>query len=224
MADCYIHMGDFEAARASIVSAKDIDDSNIYVILLEAQLLQKEGYAAESIKLLSGQSLLERSADQILFRTGRAYDQLGQTADACECYTQALKWNPRMYDAKLCLLNHEIIDNPEKAPGIISELKKKLRGKRKAILTNIEARFIGYNKHQESEAIRLLESVGERFRDRQWYAVKIQLFEKMIEKHQQAGRNILAKQLSGDLEETRKVFMETYDTFTPVEADFLPDT
>ena len=39
MADCYIHMGDFEAARASIVSAKDIDDSNIYVILLVAQLL-----------------------------------------------------------------------------------------------------------------------------------------------------------------------------------------
>lgn len=66
--------------------------------------------------------------------------------------------------------------------------------------------------------------MGERFRDRQWYAVKIQLFEKMIEKHQQAGRNILANQLSGDLEETRKAFMETYDTFTPVEADFLPDT
>jgi len=223
MADCYIHMGDFEAARTSIVSAKGIDDSNIYVILLEAQLFQKEGAAAEAINLLSGQSLLERSADKILFRRGRAYDQLGQTAKACECYNKALQWNQRMYDAKLCLLNHEIIDTPEKASGTISELKKKLRGKRKAILTNIEARFIGYNKHQESEAIQLLESVGEMFRDRQWYAVKIQLLEKMIEKHRQAGRNILANQLSSDLDETREAFKETYDTSTLVEADFLPD-
>lgn len=59
MADCYIHMGNFEAARTSIANAKKIDDSNIYVILLEAQLLQKEGAAAEAINLLSGQSLLE---------------------------------------------------------------------------------------------------------------------------------------------------------------------
>lgn len=224
MADCYIHMGNFEAARTSIANAKKIDDSNIYVILLEAQLLQKEGAAAEAINLLSGQSLLERSADQILFRRGRAYDQLGQTDNACECYNNALQWNPRMYDAKLCLLNHEIIDNPEKVPGTISELKKKLRGKRKAILTNIEARFIGYNKHQESEAIQLLGSVDAIFRDRQWYAVKIQLLEKMIEKQRQAGRNILANQLSGDLDETRKAFAETYDASTLVEADFLPDT
>lgn len=129
-----------------------------------------------------------------------------------------------MYDAKLCLLNHEIIDNPEKVPGIISELKKKLRGKRKAILTNIEARFIGYNKHQESEAIQLLGNVDAIFRDRQWYAVKIQLLEKMIEKQRQAGRNILANQLSCDLDETRKAFAETYDAVTLVEADFLPDT
>lgn len=217
-------MGNFEAARTSIANAKKIDDSNIYVILLEAQLLQKEGAAAEAINLLSGQSLLERSADQILFRRGRAYDQLGQTDNACECYNNALQWNPRMYDAKLCLLNHEIIDNPEKVPGTISELKKKLRGKRKAILTNIEARFIGYNKHQESEAIQLLGSVDAIFRDRQWYAVKIQLLEKMIEKQRQAGRNILANQLSGDLDETRKAFAETYDASTLVEADFLPDT
>lgn len=224
MADCYIHMGDFEAARTSIMSAKRIDDGNIFVILLEAQLLQKEGNATESIKLLSGQSLLERSADQILFRTGRAYDQLGQTRNACECYTQALQWNPRMYDARLCLLNHEIIDDPEKAPETISELKKKLRGKRKAILTNIEARFIGYNDHQESEAIRLLEGVDEIFRDRQWYAVKIQMIEKMIEKHQQKGRGILASQLTSDLNEMRKIFEETYDTSIPVESDFLPDT
>lgn len=224
MADCYIHMGNFEAARTSIANAKKIDDSNIYVILLEAQLLQKEGSAAEAINLLSGQSLLERSADQILFRRGRAYDQLGQTANACECYNNALQWNPRMYDAKLCLLNHEIIDNPEKVTGTISELKKKLRGKRKAILTNIEARFIGYNKHQESEAIQLLGSVDAIFRDRQWYAVKIQLLEKMIEKQRQAGRNMLANQFSGDLDETRKAFAETYDAATLVEADFLPDT
>lgn len=223
MADCYIHMGDFEAARASIVSAKKIDDSNIFVILLEAQLLQKEGNATKSIKLLSNQSLLERSADQILFRKGRAYDQLGQAYNACECYNQALRWNQRMYDARLCLLNHEIIDNPEKASGTISELKKKLRGKRKAILTNIEARFIGYNAHQESEAIRLLESVDAIFRDRQWYAVRIQLLEKMIEKHQQAGRNILANQLSSDLNETKRTFEETYDTSTLVDTDFLPD-
>lgn len=223
MADCYIHMGELDNAQLSISKAKKIDESNVFVILLEALLLQKQEKADEAIKLLENQSLLEQKAEQIFFRKGRAYDQLGCNDKACECYTQSLQQNPRMYDAKLCLLNHEIIDNPSEASKTINELKKKLKGKRAAILTNIEARFIGYIEHREQDALQLLESVKPTFRDRQWYAVKIQLLEKMIEKHQNAGRNILANECKNNLAQTKQSFEEKYGVSEPVEADLLPD-
>ena len=224
MADCFIHMGEYGDAQKAIDNAKGIDETNIFVILLEALLLQKQGNAQKSIELLESQSLLEQNAEQILFRKGRAYDQLGQTPKACSCYTQALQYSPRAYDAKLCLLNHQISNNPSKAAETIAELKKKLKGKRAAILTNIEARFIGYKGHNEADALTLLESVKSTFKDRQWYAVKIQLLEKLVERYRFEGRNLLADEYEKDLEQTRKDFETKYGISTPVETDFLPDT
>ena len=83
-----------------------------------------------------------------------------------------------MYDAKLCLLSQEIVDCTETAKDEIKELKDKLHGKRKAILINIEARLIGYVEQNIEDALSLLDTVSVKLRDRQWYAVKIQLLQK----------------------------------------------
>lgn len=167
MAECYVHMNEILNAQSAINKAKQIDSSNIFVILLEARLLQKEGNAKDAIALLSEQAIIEQSPAQICFRKGRAYDQLGMKAEAKECYREALKYNPKTYDAKLCLLNHQIIDEPEIAVSDIDILKSELREKRKAILTNIEARFIGYKSQEEDRALEILESVPKRFIDKQ---------------------------------------------------------
>ena len=82
MAQCYIHLGQLEKAKESIDAAKRIDDSNVFIILLEAFLLQKQGKAEQSLKLLSDESILCQNAAQVYFRRGRAYDQLGKKEEA----------------------------------------------------------------------------------------------------------------------------------------------
>lgn len=223
MAECYVHMNKILDAQSAIDKAKQIDSSNIFVILLEARLLQKEGNAKGAIALLSEQAIIEQSPAQIWFRKGRAYDQLGMKAEAKECYREALKNNPKTYDAKLCLLNHQIIDEPEIAVADIDKLKSELRGKRKAILTNIEARFIGYKNQEEDRALELLESVPKRFIDKQWYAVKYQLLENLITKHSKAGRDLLAKEYTASLEDIKEILGQKYGEKTIVAADLLPD-
>ena len=224
MAECYMHMEDLSNAQKAIVEAKRIDDSNIFVILLDALLLQKQGHADHVIEILSDSSVLEQNPAQVKFRLGRAYDQLRQSDCAKQCYNEALAYNPKMYDAKLCLLNHQIIDCPETAEKNIEILKNKLRGKRRAILTNIEARFTGYVKHNESLALELLESVKTEFRDKQWYAVKIQLLENMAESNNKAGRTILAQKIQEKETSVKKEFVERFGEVSLSEIDLLPDT
>ena len=219
-----MHMEDLSNAQKAIVEAKRIDDSNIFVILLDALLLQKQGHADHVIEILSDSSVLEQNPAQVKFRLGRAYDQLRQSDCAKQCYNEALAYNPKMYDAKLCLLNHQIIDCPETAEKNIEILKNKLRGKRRAILTNIEARFTGYVKHNESLALELLESVKTEFRDKQWYAVKIQLLENMAESNNKAGRTILAQKIQEKETSVKKEFVERFGEVSLSEIDLLPDT
>ena len=224
LAECYILMNKINEAKNAIENAKKIDESNVFVILLEARLLQKEDCADKAIQLLENQSIIERESAQIFFRKGRAFDQLGKKDKAKDCYTQALEYDSKTYDAKLCLLNHQIIDDPQSAEKQIDVLKEELRGKRKFILTNIEARYIGYQKHDEEKAIEILESVPKSFRDRQWYAVKRQLLENSIEKHIQAKRNILADEYSKELEKLDDVVEQKYGDRTLRDVDLLPDT
>jgi len=224
MAECYIHMGNIKEAQSSINRAKQIDDSNIFVILLEAQLLQKENKAEMALELLSNQSIMEQDPAQISFRKGRAYDQLGHKTEAKQCYKAALEYNNKTYDAKLCLLNHQIVDEPETAKNDINALKPILQGKRRHILTNIEARFIGYQNHDEGKALEVLDGVPEDFRDRQWCAVRIQLLENLINKHSRAERNMLVGEYSAELEKVQQVLEEKYGGKTVIEADLIPDT
>ena len=223
LAECYILMDDINEAKNAIVKAKEIDESNVFVILLEARMLQKEDCADKAIQLLENQSIFEKEPAQIFFRKGRAFDQLGEKDKAKECYIQALNYDKKTYDAKLCLLNHQIIDEPQSAEQQIVALKEVLRGKRKFILTNIEARYVGYQKHDEEKAIELLESVPKRFRDKQWYAVKKQLLENSIQKHVLAKRNILANEYRNELKKLADVVVQKYGNTEFSDVDLLPD-
>lgn len=223
MAKCYIHMGELDEAQKSIHRAKKLDDSNIFIIMLEAQLLQKQGEAKKAIEILSEQSLLEQRPAQILFRLGRAYDQLGDKNTAKQYYMQALEYNSKLYDARLCLLNHQIIDCPQDAEKEISTLKVKLRGKQRAILTNIEARYIGYIKQEESHALEILDGVLSKYHDRQWYAVRIQLLTNDACKHHARGRKILAQKSETELEKIKREFTEKFGDATVTDKDLLPD-
>lgn len=182
MAECYILMDNYQEAERCIAKAHEIDDSNIFVILLEARLAQKQGRPDYAIDLLNNATALNQESAQIFFRKGRALDQLGNSVDACKCYEESLQHNPKMYDAELCLLSHQILSDPENAEMRITQLKPKLHGKRKAVLQNIEARLIGYIQHQEHDALELLSSVDCQYRDRQWFAVRIQLLETLYKK------------------------------------------
>lgn len=224
LAECYLLMNDINAAKREIEKAKQIDDSNIFVILLEARILQKENHADKAIDLLNNQSLFEREPAQILFRKGRAYDQLGKKDKAKKCYEQSLDHNPKTYDAQLCLLSHKIIDDPMNANREINELRGKLRGKRKYILENIEARYVGYQNHDEERALEILDKVPKTYRDRQWCAVKKQLLEKLIEKSNRSHRETLENIYKQELEKLCNYIKEKYGDITLNETDLLPDT
>lgn len=223
LAECYLLIDKIDDAKDAIKGAKKIDESNIFVTLLEARLLQKENNAQKAIDLLDEQSIIERDPAQILFRKGRAYDQLGNKEMAKECYTKSLEYNPKTYDAKLCLLNHQILDNPQIIKKELEGIKDELRGKRKYILFNIEARFIGYQNHNEDKAIEILDSVPQFFRDKQWYAVKIQMLENLVEKHELSQRVILANAYKTQLEELRDTVMKKYGVYSLEVTDLLPD-
>lgn len=223
MAECYILMDNMEEAKKAINNAKKIDESNIFVILLEARLFQKEGCAEKAIELLENQAIVEREPAQRLFRKGRAYDQLGRIEEAKDCYEQALKCDSKTYDAKLCLLNHLIIDDPKEAEKQIENLRGKLRGKRKYILKNIEARYVGYQKGDEEKAIEILESVPQNARDRQWYAVKQQLLENCVLKHTQFQRSILVQMYSEELKTLDSTIEKKYGDRSLSDVDLLPD-
>ena len=202
---------------------KQIDESNVFVILLEARLLQKEDCADKAIELLENQSIFEKEPAQIFFRKGRVFDQLGNKEQAKECYIRELDYDSKTYDAKLCLLNHQIIDEPLTAEEEMIALKNVLRGKRKFILTNIEARYVGYQKHNEEKAIEILDNVPKNFRDKQWYAVKRQLLENSIRKHSLAKRDILANEYTKELKKLDDVVEQKYGNINLREVDLLPD-
>lgn len=202
-AECYCYLDDTTNAIARIKQAKQIDDSNVYISLLECRILAKSGKAEEALKLIDSQSLLVDDPSQIYFRRGRIYDEMNNQPLAIECYKKAIEYNN--LDARLCLLNHTI-STDENAATEIESLNKILKGKRKFILLNIKARYIGYYGHQEDEAIKLLDDVADMYRDRQWYAVKLQLLKKIKVDHQENGRKQMASLYERKIQELNTSF------------------
>lgn len=84
-------MDNCQEAERCISRAHEIDDSNIFVILLEARLAQKQGRPDYAIDLLNSATTLNQESAQIFFRKGRALDQLGNSIEACQCYKESLQ-------------------------------------------------------------------------------------------------------------------------------------
>jgi tetratricopeptide (TPR) repeat protein len=223
LAECYLYLNDLSKAKSAISDAKRIDDSNLYIILLESHVLQKEGRIKDALHLIESEFIPDNDPAQVSFRRGRIYDELGDIKRAIECYEKALENNTRMYDAKLCLLSHQISKGND-CSNDIDSLKKKLKGKRKYILTNIEARYIGYHDQDEEKALRLLEEVDSKYIDIQWYAVKIQLLEKQLQKQESLDRRILAKQTKEKLDETKAICLKKFGIKDIINEKYLlPD-
>jgi len=222
LGECYLYLNDLSKTKSAIMEAKKIDDSNLYIILLESHVLQKEGHIEEALNLIQNEFILYKNPAQVLFRQGRIHDEFGNIKDAIECYKKALDYNPRMYDAKLCLLSHQVIGDND-CRNDIDILKKKLKGKREYILTNIEARYIGYHDQDEEKALSLLDSVDRKYIDIQWYAVKIQLLEKQLKKQEDLDRKILAAKTGEELENVKTSCWKQFGVKDIHERYFLPD-
>ena len=226
LGDCYIHIGKIKEAESAINQAKKIDSSNLFLVLQEARLLQKMDQPDKAIALLSLQSILNQDPAQMFFRKGRAYDQLGNKLQAQECYEKALEYDSRLYDAELCLLNQKLEEcSAEEIKKKIKKLKNVLKGKRLHILTNIEARFLGYYGENNREALVLLDGVPVKYRDKQWYAVRMQLLERLINENKSCGRNLIANEYEAEQrclqEDVSKRFGDRKINF---EVDLIPDT
>jgi tetratricopeptide (TPR) repeat protein len=223
LGECYLYLNDLSKTKSAIMKAKEIDDSNLYIILLESHVLQKEGRIKEALDLIQNEFILDKDPAQIFFRRGRIHDESENVKDAIECYKKALEYNPRMYDARLCLLSHKVVGDND-CRGDIDILKKKLKGKREYILTNIEARYIGYHDHDEERALSLLDSVHRKYIDIQWYAVKIQLLDRQLQKHEDLDRKILAGKTREELEKVKTFCREQFGVIDIHEKYFLPDS
>lgn len=224
IAECYYYLNDFSLAHKYVNSAKAIDEDNVWTILLECRILSKEGKPSVALDAINKESLLVDDPSQILFRKGRIFDEMNDAKHAIENYEEALISNPKQYDAQLCLLHHNIANGKINCMDKINELEKKLRGKRLYILMNIKARYIGYFGHNEDEALEILNKVEDKYIDQQWYAVKIQLLEKTIKKHIEAGRNIIASNFEKELKNLKKEVLDKYNLDEFSDKSLLPDT
>ena len=223
ISECYIFLNDLFEAKQFINKAKDIDDTNIFTILLESKILQKENKTLEALELIGDDDpIIHKDPSLVCFRKGRLYDALGQSQKAIQLYKETLGYNPKMSDATLCLLSHDVSNNID-CYSKIASLKSKLKGKRKYILTNIEARYIGYFKHDPNKALDLLDSVDKKYIDKQWYAVKIQMLEKIIEICKTKDKLFIAEEHTKKLNETKILLKQIYGIEKIQEADLLPD-
>ncbi len=221
-AECYYYLSEYEKAQKFINRSKQFDDSNVYIALLESRILIKLGYIDKSLNIIESESLLIDDPSQISFRKGRIYDEIGNSNKAIELYEEALEYNSNQYDAQLCLLNH-LISKDSNCIDNIDNLIKKLKGKRRYILLNIKARCLGYYGKQEDEALSILDSVEQKYIDKQWFAVKLQLLKKIRDSHLSAGRNILAKDYDEKITELESTFFKHYNESINKESFLLPD-
>ncbi len=223
LADCYLLTDEIDEAREAIKIARRLEPSNIYVLLVEVQLMQKTGLLNEALELLNSEEHLEHSRSMLLFRKGRLYDDLGKKEMAIDIYNSIIQSSETEWDAQLCLLSHTIMDDPEKSRESIENLKNRLFGKRKAILSNIEARLVGYQKSDYTNALLILDNVPAKYRDKQWFAVKLQLLTQQTEGHLKSSRNILYKDSYEQLEKFKLEISNKYRKNSFSDTDLLPD-
>lgn len=205
VAECYFRLKRYDVALGYIRRAKTIDQGNPFVVVLESRILTALGQITEALAALENPVIYSEDGSLIEFQRGRIYDILGNDLKAKEHYRNAVMINPQDWDARLCLLNHSM----SKDSGFKEEaesLRKQLNYKRLRILTNIEARYIGYVENNLNDAMQLLDSIASHHRDRQWFAVRIELIGKLKDQDIQAGRNKVAAHRQVEVEE----YLEEY--------------
>ena len=148
---------------------------------------------------------------------------MNRQEDAIDCYKKALEYNFKQYDARLCLLHHNLMNESIECMDEINTLEKILKGKRHYILMNIKARYMGYFGHEEEAALDILNGVEDKYIDRQWYAVKLQLLEKIVKRHKSANRSVMAKQYEREINNMKKEMLEKYNRAEVIEQFLLPD-
>ena len=61
-------------------------------------------------------------------------------------------------------------------------------------------------------------------KDRQWYAVKMQMLERLIDTHKRENHKMIVKKYSEELNGISSKFYNKYGEDKPNEFDLLPDT
>lgn len=82
---------------------------------------------------------------------------------------------------------------------------------------------MGYFGHEEENALEILNEVEDKYIDRQWYAVKLQLLEKIVKKHKVAGRPVMAEKYEKEILLLKDEMLEKYNWSEVTEQFFLPD-
>ena len=91
-------------------------------------------------------------------------------------------------------------------------------------MTNIEARFLGYYSEENNEALVLLDGVPARFRDKQWYAVRMQILERLISINKTAGRDLLTREYENELVNLKAEISEKFgEKEINFSVDLIPD-
>lgn len=215
IAECYYRLGDTSTALDYIKRANRIDQGNPYIAILESKILAESGKIDESLAVLDNPALKGANMSSIYFQKGRIYDRSGDTTEACRYYKLAVELNPSEIDARLCLLNHSVVTELN-CGSEIDYLKKIIRGKKLRVLINIEARYIGYINNDPEKALALLDNVNVMQRDRQWYAVRIQLLTRMKDTDLAYDRRLLAddkqKEITQVIATYEKLFKENFDS------------
>ena len=222
ISECYLLLDDLETAEAYINKARAISSSNPYIAFIMSKILCKQKRYVDALAILQNPSLIFEEPAQIEFRKGIIYENIGNLIEARACFTKAIELDSNQIDAELGLLNQDINAGIE-CDAKFQELRRRVKGKRFAILSNIEARYIGFIKHQVQQALEILESTQTKYIDRRWYIVKVQLLEKLSATHADKSRRILASDVQRDIVslklEYEKKFKESFPTDTRLTTD-----
>lgn len=127
------------------------------------------------------------------------------------------------YDRAEEILNQLLTDDPENiaryyyALGRIQERKENFEDA-------IELFNIGYVEQNIEDALSLLDTVSVKLRDRQWYAVKIQLLQKKRHEQECVQRMLLAREIQKEVTALQHEYEQKFGAYSTNEFILSPDT
>lgn len=215
LAECYLYLGQVEMAETNIDNAIQYAESNLYNYLIKSKVLEAAKEYDKAIDLLAKEAIGTDNKAQLYFRLGRLYALKNNVDEAIAYYKRALECNPNEIDAEISLVSIYVSQHKIDLEDRIKRLKEKANMRRKYIISNIEARYVGYVQNNPERAIEILDSVDEKSRDQQWYVVKGNLLERVAESFEEKDMNIIAEQKRKEVKKieyiARQRFGESYE-------------